>query len=297
MKHIGMRTIKTAIAVFICIIISNLINTQYPFFASIAAIITMQNSVVESFNTGKIRILGTSLGALIGLILVLILPYNPLLCAIGIIIVIYLCNLLGWKDSIVIACIVLVSIMTGLHGKNPYIYSIFRLLEAFVGICIALLVNYIIYPPKYLYRISESSNALVDKIFILTGKKLCYGEKINITEIRDELRKLDNWISVYEKESKLKSDEIIKVDKVKKTLDLCGKIFIHLRIVNLFEWENCLTEENFTRIIKLYNAKMDNQTCTTEQNSIVYNFHVEKILNELEQLSTINLSRSSLSID
>lgn len=58
----GMRTLKTALAVLICIGIWRIWNDSMPFFASIAAVITMQNSIENSVKVGIDRVIETTLG-------------------------------------------------------------------------------------------------------------------------------------------------------------------------------------------------------------------------------------------
>ncbi|SHH86208.1 FUSC family protein [Clostridium grantii] len=148
MKKIGMRNIKTAIAVVLALGISRLMKTEYPFYSAIAAIISMQSSIIESFRVGKNRMLGTIVGAAVGLIFFLISPGNLILSGIGIVVVIYICDSLGWNKAVSIACIVFCVIMTNLSGRNPFFYSISRILDTFIGIIIAVAVNYIIKPPN-----------------------------------------------------------------------------------------------------------------------------------------------------
>lgn len=147
-EKVGMRNIKTAIAVFISIILSKLFKMEYPFYAAIAAIISMQSSVEESFKTGRNRMLGTSIGAAVGFVCALINPGNAFVSAIGIVIVIYLCNLIKWKEASSIGGVVFLAIMLNLKGNNPLWYSINRLLDTFLGIIVAIAVNYFIIPPK-----------------------------------------------------------------------------------------------------------------------------------------------------
>ena len=64
MKKIGMRNIKTSISVFLCIIILRIFHNTYPFYACIAAVITMQSAVHHSFATGRNRMIGTVVGAI-----------------------------------------------------------------------------------------------------------------------------------------------------------------------------------------------------------------------------------------
>jgi uncharacterized membrane protein YgaE (UPF0421/DUF939 family) len=147
-KKPGMRNIKTAIAVVISILISRELKMEYPFYAAIASIISMQSSVENSFKAGRNRMLGTMVGALIGYLCALISPGNIFLIGIGIVFVIYLCNLFNWKESSSIAGVVFCVIMLNLKGNSPIIYSINRIIDTFVGIIVAIIVNYFIMPPK-----------------------------------------------------------------------------------------------------------------------------------------------------
>ncbi|MDT2191533.1 FUSC family protein [Paenibacillus larvae] len=71
LPRIGMRNVKTAIAVLLCILILRLFQIESPFYACIAAVITMQNTVEDSYETGINRIIGTLIGAAIGLVFVI----------------------------------------------------------------------------------------------------------------------------------------------------------------------------------------------------------------------------------
>ena len=145
---IGMRNIKTGIAVFISIAISRILSSGYPFFAAVASIVAMQSSVEGSFKAGKNRMLGTFVGAVVGYVFALIAPGNVFLCAIGIIMVIYICNILNWKDAISIGGIVFLAIMLNLNGGSPLYYSLYRILDTFIGTVVALAVNRFVAPPK-----------------------------------------------------------------------------------------------------------------------------------------------------
>ncbi len=117
--RVGMRNIKTAIAVSLSVAISRFFNMEYPFYAAIAAIISMQTTIGESFKVGRNRMLGTILGAMVGVVFYFINSSNVIIMGIGIMVVIYMCNLFGWKKSMSIAGIVFCVIMTNLDGRNP----------------------------------------------------------------------------------------------------------------------------------------------------------------------------------
>lgn len=151
--NIGARNFKTALAVFLCIFLFDIINRPYPFYACIAAVICMKGSINDSLKIGKNRMIGSSIGGIIGLILTFIvdifkLPsYHALITGIGIIAAIYLCNnVLKKSGSVTIACILVIAIMENLKGNISYLYALNRIIDTFIGIIIAILVN------KYIYN-------------------------------------------------------------------------------------------------------------------------------------------------
>lgn len=147
-KKVGMRNIKTAISVVLSILISKAFKMEYPFYTAIASIISMQSSVEASFKAGRNRILGTLVGAAVGFICALIRPGDALIAGVGIVAVIYVCNLLQWKESASIACVVFCAIMLNLKGGSALLYSLNRILDTFVGIVVAVAVNRLILPPQ-----------------------------------------------------------------------------------------------------------------------------------------------------
>jgi uncharacterized membrane protein YgaE (UPF0421/DUF939 family) len=88
--------------------------------------------------------LGSLVGASVGIALAFIQPGNVILCGLGMMILIYICNIFNWDKAIPIAGVIFMAIMLGMNIKNPLQYSISRILNTFVGISIAVLVDYLI---------------------------------------------------------------------------------------------------------------------------------------------------------
>jgi len=150
----GFRNIKTALSVFFCILLFELIGRPNPLFACSAAIICMKETVHSSYQIGVERVVGTLLGGIIGLVFLLIknhlaiLPTQSLVGGIGVFIAIYMCNMFNKNNSVVISSIVVLSIIIGVTDKPPHIYAFDRTMDTLAGIIIALLVNKYIYPLK-----------------------------------------------------------------------------------------------------------------------------------------------------
>lgn len=85
-----------------------------------------------------------------------LMPTQSLIGGLGILIVIYMCNLMQKSDTAVISSIVFLSIIIGVSEKSPYLYALDRIMDTFVGIIITLLVNKSIYPLKEDENSSES---------------------------------------------------------------------------------------------------------------------------------------------
>lgn len=136
--------IKTSAAVFFSILISDLFHLEYPFFTAIAAIFTIENSSDIPIVAGKIRILGSLIGALAGIILVFIKPGNVILCGLGIAVIAYVCALFSLEKAVPIAGVIFLAIMLGSDIEDPFRYSISRILNTIIGITIAVMIDYLI---------------------------------------------------------------------------------------------------------------------------------------------------------
>jgi len=121
----------------------------------------MQQSVEETIKAGKSRLIGTIIAAIIGLIMFYIGEnfFGPkayiILIPVGVIILIQTCVLLNCSSSASICCVVFISILTShrLYEDNST-YPFTRILETFIGIFIATIVNKYI-SPKYFKKLKK----------------------------------------------------------------------------------------------------------------------------------------------
>lgn len=147
---IGFRAVKTAIAVFLCALISTIFRREDIFCSSIAAIICMQQTYKQSIDTGVNRFIGTLIGGIVGYIALELSEYIPnyewmriFVLPFCILSVIYICNKIGKKASVSIGCIVVLVIVARLGDpmSSTFSYVVFRVLDTLVGIFIATVVN------------------------------------------------------------------------------------------------------------------------------------------------------------
>ena len=153
---LGMRNIKTVLAVFICVVVFAMMGPEFnPLFAAIAAVLTMGPSMENSIETGWNRILGTIIGGaagILGIFVANLIPFHFAYVAIiplGIMLLIYLCNNFNKAGAIVIACVMFLSVMTTYpQDMGSYMLATLRLLETAFGIIVAFLINRFIKVPE-----------------------------------------------------------------------------------------------------------------------------------------------------
>lgn len=146
MPKIGLRTIKTTIAVMITAGIMNYIIKDTPFFACIGATVAIGKTKKTSFEASIIRNVGTAIGGLIGIIISLFTD-NVFLKGLGVIPIIYIINLLNKKDSIIPGCIVYFAVVYLNTMDTARFYAIRRILQTFLGSIIGIIVNFAIRGP------------------------------------------------------------------------------------------------------------------------------------------------------
>ena len=148
-SKIGLRNIKTAICIFICISFFNLFSNNSPIYACISALICLQDTVENSVIIGKYRIFGTILGALIGLMYLFTIsvfpnPFNKfysIFISLGIVFIIFILNSLKKNSAIETCCVVFLVITLNYNQINAYSYALERTLDTIIGILIAIIVN------------------------------------------------------------------------------------------------------------------------------------------------------------
>lgn len=151
-KYIGMRTVKTAVAVALCFVVYELRGRQgIPFYSALAEIWCIQPNVNNSKNMAIQRTLGTVIGAAFGLV-VLLLETNLLtgldevagylLSSVILIPIIVTTVILKKKDLSYFSCVVFLSItINHLTDENPFLFVWNRFFDTMIGVIIAMLVN------------------------------------------------------------------------------------------------------------------------------------------------------------
>ena len=150
---LGMRVVKTVLAVFICFLIS-FFRSSLPFYSAIAAILCMKNDHKDSLETGKSRMIGTMIGGVYGFFAIILskslgielLGYTYyFILSIFLIPIIYTNVRVKSAASTYISCVVFLSI-TVAHGNDvsPMLFALNRVIDTIIGIAVSIGVNIIL---------------------------------------------------------------------------------------------------------------------------------------------------------
>lgn len=281
LQKIGMRNIKTGIAVMICVLIGNLFLDN-SFFAVIACVISMQNTVKASLKTGINRISGTVVGGIVGFIFALISPGNPILCGLGIMTTIYICNVLGLRLGTNVAYVTFSSIQLGVGTANPIEYSIYRVIDTSVGVLIGIIVNYMVARPDYTKDILNEFREIELNTVDLIEEKLISNSSIDTTVFYKKISELDSIHKRLVDEIEY-SKENVNLDELEKTILICKEIYFHLQSIEFLEKKCYLTKDNYNEIKKIY-GELDLNWDLDERKSPVFNYHLSMIIKEINIL-------------
>ncbi len=152
--HLGMRIIKTAVAVYICFLVNYLRGFSAETMstdAAITAIICMQNTLSDTRRNAFYRLMGTLIGAVWGFVFMLVLysfhsTHHLLISyffiALGVMVVIYSTVLIRWPEASSLAAIVFVCMLIPFSNvDSPFLYALDRLDDVLIGTLVSILVN------------------------------------------------------------------------------------------------------------------------------------------------------------
>lgn len=194
---IGMRIIKSAVAVALCMLVNSFRGADgMVFYSQLAALWCIQMYRNNTFSNAYQRTIGTVVGALYGLIYILMHSkyYTAgingylleLLCIFaGIILVLYTTVLINKKQASYFSCVVFLSIVVNHIGDiNPYVFVWNRFLDTMIGVLIGVCVNNVricFNPDRQTLYVSGVDGILVD-----SHNKISAFSKVELNRMIDD---------------------------------------------------------------------------------------------------------------
>lgn len=160
----GMRIVKTALAVFLCLAVVDFFGEHYSGYSAIVAIVCMQKDWENSLEIARNRSVGTVVGALFGVLTYKMIIFfdvhshwflSYMIVALMMIVLMIVIISINKHTVTAVTCIVFLSVAV---LRDPSIevwfFAFRRMIDTFVGIGISLMVNLIL-TEKFLLRLKN----------------------------------------------------------------------------------------------------------------------------------------------
>ena len=281
--HVGLRTIKTAAAVILSMLIVNAYGTSSSklIFAMLGAMAAVQPTFKESLESCLTQIVGVLFGAVAGVLLRYLPIPTMAICGIGIVLVITLYNMLHIRFSPSLPCLIVVILCTT-PDIQPMRYALGRIWDSAIGLGVGLVVNMLIFPYDNRRRIRETAQSL-DKELIVFLEEMFDGDTVvpdaarmtaKIDDMARQLKVFSNQRLFLHRRSQNRDLEIFRLCE-KKARELVAR----MEVLSSMERPGRLNDEN-RRQLAASGAKIRDSRpldAVTERD-VVTNYHVTQIL-------------------
>lgn len=281
--RIGLRTVKTAAAVIISMVLVDHLGTSASklIFAMLGAMAAVQPTFKESVASCLTQIVGVLFGAVMGVLLRL-LPGNHLIAVgIGIVLVITLYHSLRIPYSPSLPCFVVVMVCIT-PDVQPMVYAAERIWETAIGLAVGMAINTLVFPYDNSRRIRATAEGL-DKVLITFLEELFDGDDIlpDAAAMRQMIDGLDRELQLFSNQ-KL----ILRLRRQREELEtfrLCEnkarELVARMEVLSQMGYPGRLDGENRRRL-KACGAdiKDERPLDSVLERDVVTNYHVRQIL-------------------
>lgn len=281
--HIGLRTIKTAAAVIIAMLLVDIYGTTTSklIFAMLGAMAAVQPTFKESWESCLTQIVGVLFGAVLGVVL-LYLPIPRLAIAgIGVVLVITLYNALHIRFAPGLPCLIVVILCTT-PDIHPFEYALGRIWDSAIGLGVGMLINMLIFPYDNSRRIRETVESLDREVVAFLEDMFDGDDHLPDTEI------MTAKVSDMAKQLTIFSNQWLFLKRKKQTSELemfrlCeskAKVLIaRMEVLSRMDAPGTLSEEN-CRLLRECGANISQEGAQeiTQERDVVINYHVRQIL-------------------
>ena len=204
---IGARILKTGITLILAILFTRFIGLEPEIFTAIAATLAIQPSVYRSWRYGIEQVQSNLVGATIATLAATFLNSNLIVIALVVMIVIGINLQLRFERSIPLSIVTVLSIMDGSQHEHFIVFAIDRFLLILIGIVAAILVNSLLFPPRYEQKLTKKLKNIEEQMasifrILLDKEKNEQTIKQSLHLIKEEIERL--W-DLYHFEEEAKS--------------------------------------------------------------------------------------------
>jgi uncharacterized membrane protein YgaE (UPF0421/DUF939 family) len=187
--RLGMRTIKTALAVMLCILLFRFLNRGQPLIAALSAVFSLRQDLTTTLSFGKSRVLGNSIGGATAILYFFLKQYfhNDFLIELLVLpalvaFIIVLSDGINNNSGIISGIATMLLITLSVPQGESFIFALDRVLDTFIGTLIAIFINFVLRPPE-----KEKQEEIKEDLVVLQEKESEL--KHLLEEVQEEISK------------------------------------------------------------------------------------------------------------
>ena len=281
--HIGLRTLKTAVAIVIAMVVVDLYGATGDklIFAMLGAMAVMEPTFKDSLTACVSQIAGTLFGAVFG-ILLSFLPLGPMLrVGIGIIAIIVFYNGLHIRLSPSLPCFIMVMLCVS-DSMNPVTYALGRSWDTTIGLIVGMAVNMLIFPYNNSRQIRETMRSL-DRDLIAFLEDVFDGDQFlpDPDGMEGKIAALQKQLGIFANQRFLlhRRRQARELEDLRACDRRAKDLVAHLAVLARMEMPGRLNAENRRRLQACGATIRDQRTLDSVMEiDVVTNYHVQEIL-------------------
>lgn len=290
--QIGMRTVKTAVAVILSMMIVESFGTTDSrlIFAMLGATAAMQPTFRESIESCAAQIVGVLFGAAAGLFL-RHLPMPMLVnTGIGIVLVIILYNALHIRFSPSMPIFMVVLLCTSPEIRTST-YAIGRIWDSAIGLGVGMLINTLVFPYDNSCQIRETIRSLDEELIHFLEDMFDGDDALpDAAAVNRQIDNMDRQLGIFKNQWLLwrRQRQRREIDAFSECERKARQLVAQMEVLSAIGRAGCLNESNRERLAASGACIRQQQTsgCPMELN-IVTNYHVSQILTLREELLSL----------
>ena len=281
--RIGLRTMKTTVAVIISMLLVDHLGTSASklIFAMLGAMAAVQPTFKDSLESCLTQIVGVFFGAVMGVLLRMLPGHHLVAVGIGIMLVITLYHSLRIPYSPSLSCFVVVMVCVT-PDVQPMIYASERIWDTAIGLAVGMLINTLVFPYDNSRRIRATAESL-DKVLIRFLEELFDGD-----DVLPDAKMMRQTIDAMERELELFSNQklILHLRRQREELEtfhLCEnkarELVARMEVLSQMEQIGRLSDENRRRLVNCGAMIRDQRPLdSVMEKDVVTNYHIRQIL-------------------
>lgn len=290
--HIGLRTLKTTVAVIIAMLITDALGTTESklIFAMLGAMAAVQPTFKESVESCLSQIIGVIFGAICGILLIAIKLPPLLATAIGIILVITLYNTLQIRYSPSLPCFIVVMLCVT-PDTHPILYAAGRIWDTAIGLAIGMAINMLVFPYDNSRKIHESVE-LLDKTLLSFLEDMFDGDEVlpDMQIMQKNIDTLENQLNIFSNQKLLlrMRQQHQELEKFRICEQKARSLIAQMDVLCSMERPGRLNDENRRRLTANGALIRDERPLdSVTERDVVTNYHVSQILTLRRELLDI----------